>query len=396
MNVVYVDASMGASGDMIVGALLDLGADFEALQQALTSLGVEGYQLHARSVTKGGIAATQFTVELDPGIRQPHRHLRHVVEIIESGSLPEAVKAASIETFERIAEAEARVHGTTIEKVHFHEVGAVDSIVDVVGAHWARHALGIERFYVSPLHVGAGTIECAHGTMPVPAPATALLLEGAPCYGGDVQTELVTPTGAALLTQWAEAFGPMPMMQIGATGYGSGTKDVPGRANVLRMLRGQMSGSEETTPITVIETTIDDMTPELLAPALAAALEAGARDAFIAPVFGKKGRPAHLITLLCGAAQISDMVGLLFRHTSTFGVRMRTEERVCLERDWREVTTPWGPVRIKMGYRGGEIIRRAPEFEDCRVLAEEKGVAVTAVYEAALAAAVKGELTDAR
>ncbi|MBN2308681.1 MAG: nickel pincer cofactor biosynthesis protein LarC, partial [Candidatus Hydrogenedentes bacterium] len=325
MKTLYLDCFCGASGDMMVGALLDLGASFDALREGLASLGVTGYTLSADKVNKKGLEATQFKVAVDPDAPQPHRHLRHVLEIIEAGSLSAPVKEAAAATFRRIAEAEAAVHGSTVEKVHFHEVGAVDSIIDVVGAHIALELLGVERVLASPLPLGSGTIECAHGIMPVPAPATALLVKGVPAYGTDVEAELVTPTGAALVTQLAEAYGPMPLMEIDAIGLGSGTRDLPDRANVLRAFLGDTHDTPATEPITVIESNLDDMTPELVAALAADLIAAGARDAFVTPIVCKKGRPGHLITVLCDDERVPDVATLLFKGSTTFGVRMRHE-----------------------------------------------------------------------
>ncbi|NUM54942.1 MAG: nickel pincer cofactor biosynthesis protein LarC [Candidatus Hydrogenedentes bacterium] len=387
MKALYFDCFSGASGDMIVGALLDLGVDFEKLRGALESLDVSGYAVTATKVKKKGVMATQFNVALDPNAKQPHRHLRHVVEIIDKGNLPDGVKEASKETFRRIAESEAKVHGTTIEKVHFHEVGAIDSIVDVVGAHFCLSELGCERVAASPLHVGAGTVACAHGVMPVPAPATALLLEGIPCYGGDVLAELVTPTGAALLAQIASSFGPMPAMKVVRSGYGSGARDLPDRANVLRVIEGEPTEAPASETITVIETYVDDMIPELVRVLIDEAISAGARDAFITPVTGKKGRPGHLVTILCDTATAENMAGVVFRNSTTLGVRMREERRICLEREWKTVETQWGAVRVKIGRYGEERTVASPEFEDCRRVAESAGVPVMQVYRAALGAA---------
>jgi hypothetical protein len=393
MKTLYFDCYSGISGDMTVGALLDLGVDIEKLRAVLDSLGVTGYAIGARKVKKKGIQATQFTVEADP--EQPHRHLRHVLEIVERGALPEQVKAAAAETFRRIAESEAEVHGTTVEKVHFHEVGAVDSIVDVVGAHFCLHELGRVHIVASPLHVGSGTVACAHGVMPVPAPATALLLRGIPTYGGTVEGELVTPTGAALIGQIAAVFGPMPAMTVERIGYGSGTRDLPDRANVLRVFLGEAQAARETMePVTVIETNIDDMNPELMPELIGELLKAGARDAFTTPVVGKKGRPGYLVTVLCDEEHMGDVVSTLFTHSSTLGLRMRHEQRICLRREWKNAATPWGDVRVKIGYFEGKPVVTSPEFEECRRLAETARVPVRAVYQAAMAAAVRGELEE--
>ena len=395
MKTVYFDCFCGASGDMIVGALLDCGANFEAIKRSLATLKVQGFAVRAEKVNKKGIMATQFHVDVDPSEKQPHRHLRHCVEIINDGDLPKPVKAAACETFRRIAVAEAAVHGTTIEKVHFHEVGAIDSIVDIVAAHLALHQLGIERVLASHVHAGAGTVKCAHGIMPVPAPATALLLEGVPSYGGDVQAELTTPTGAALLAQLAERFGPQPVMVVSTVGYGSGMRDLEDRANVLRVLVGQTQELPETEPIVVIEANMDDLPPEFYPPLMQDVLRAGARDVFITPIVGKKGRPGHLLTILCEEQRVAELTPLIFRDTTTLGFRMRVEQRVCLQRAWKNVDTPWGAVRVKIGSLNGDVTNVAPEFEDCRERAEAAGVSVLAVYTSASAAAAKGEWGDA-
>lgn len=393
VRILYLDCFSGISGDMTVGALIDAGADFEAIRRALESLHVHGFTVAAEKITKRGIAATQFHVHQEEHAHHPHRHLKHVVEIIQHGALPEPVKAAAIATFERLAEAEAAVHNTTVEKVHFHEVGAVDSIVDVVAANLALHLLGVERVFASPLYVGGGVIQCAHGVLPVPAPATARLLQGKPIVVGGVDAELVTPTGAALAVQWAEAFGAAPSMRIDAIGYGSGTRDLPDRANLLRVLVGEAEDlGARRESITIVETNLDDMTGELLPELIAAAMAAGARDAFITPVIGKKGRPAHLLTALCDESKLSGVCRMLFAHSTTFGVRIRREERMILDRHWETAQTPWGPVRVKIGLWNGERLVAAPEFEDCRALAGSAGIPVRRVYEAALAAALKGEL----
>lgn len=394
MRLLYFDCFSGISGDMSVGALIDAGADFGIIRKGLDSLGVPGFRVECEKIKKKGIAATQFRVVLDNQEHHPHRHLRHVVEIISRGELPEPVKEAAIATFRVLAEAEAKVHDSTPEKIHFHEVGAVDSIVDIVGAQYALHLLNVDEVVVSPLHVGAGTVRCEHGVMPVPAPATAVLLQGKPTYGGNVEGELVTPTGAALIAQCAKRFGPAPAMRVEAIGYGSGTRDLPDLPNVLRVMIGEADAGSATEMISVVEANIDDMTGELFPPLIGALLNAGARDAFVTPVLGKKGRPAHCITVLCDEPRVSDIVRTLFEHSTTFGVRLRTERRFVLERDWRDVATPWGNVRVKTGRRNGDIVTVAPEFEDCRKAAESAGVPVRRVYEAALAAAARKEYRD--
>lgn len=392
MKTLYLDCYSGISGDMTVGALIDAGADFERIQAALDSLGVEGFSVEAPKVIKKGVFATQFKV-IEHKHEHVHRHLRHCVDIINRGLLPKPVKEAAIETFDLIAVAEAQVHGTTKEKIHFHEVGAIDSIVDIVAAQLAFHLLGIERVVSSPLHVGSGTVRCAHGVMPVPAPATALLLVDIPTYAGKVDGELVTPTGAALVKQRASAIGPMPAMTVQAIGYGAGTKDLPDRANVLRVMIGEAEAAllEGTESITIVEANIDDMTGELFAPLVQALLAAGARDAFLTPVLGKKGRPAYVVTALCDDAKLNAVVQALFTNATTLGIRTRTEQRIVLARATKKVSTPWGDVRVKIGTFAGNTNSASPEYDDCAAVAAEKNATVRAVYEAALAAALKGE-----
>ncbi len=386
MKTIYFDCYCGAAGDMIVGALLDAGADWDGLRKALSSLPLEGYTVSTRALKKRGIMTTKFDVEVEEA-KQPHRHLHHCVEIIDGGDFPEAVKAASRETFRRIAEAEAKVHGSTIEKVHFHEVGAVDSIVDIVAAHWCLHDLGIEQCLASELVTGHGTVDCADGVMPVPAPATALLIEGIPWRQGEIDKELLTPTAAAFLAQVSNGFGPIPRMTAARTGYGSGTMDLPHHANALRVFIGEAAGLGSTEEITIIETHVDDMLPEWLPGVIDEALAQGARDAFLTPILGKKGRPAHCITVLCDEGDAGRLARLLLRHTTTFGVRMRREPRLVLERELIGVDTPYGAVRVKVGKLDGVILQRSPEHADCDARAKEANVPAHQVYAAALAAA---------
>jgi len=392
VKTLYFDCFCGAAGDMIVGALIDAGADYEKIKESLSTLDVDGYELSCEKVNKHGTMATKFDVHLDETTDQPHRHLRHIVDIINSGELPESVKQASLDTFQRVAECEAEVHGTTIQKVHFHEVGAVDSIIDIVGTHLALDQLKPDTIHSSSLHVGSGTVKCAHGIMPVPAPATALLLRGIPSYSADVDGELVTPTGAALIAQLAESFGPMPEMITNSVGVGSGTKDIPDRPNVVRVLLGQASGNAKATEtVTVIEANIDDMNPEHFPILLEEVLTAGAKDAFITPIMGKKGRPAHLVSILTDEESKAAVIDQLIKGSSTLGIRMRQEDRICLDREWKTVTTSWGDVKIKLGSYEGTVQNIAPEHDDCVALARESGASVKEVYQAALAAAVKGE-----
>ncbi len=396
MRTAYWDCFSGVSGDMAAGALIDAGADIDALRTGLQSLGVPGLSVDAERIAKRGIAATKFHVRIDASVVQPHRHLHNIQAMIRAGELPEAVKVAAIDTFRLLAEAEAAVHGTTPEKVHFHEVGAVDSIADIVAVQHALHLLGIERCICSPLPTGHGMVRCEHGLMPIPAPATAKLLEGRPTYGGDVEGEMVTPTGAALMVQRVHTFGPQPPMAVRSIGYGAGTREYADRSNVVRVLVGDMDEMPAATEsVTVLEANIDDMNPELLPVLIEALMQGGARDAFCAPVTGKKGRVAHCVTVLCDAGSVHALSAVMFAHSTTLGLRFRREERIVLERAWREVATAWGTVKVKLAYWNGQQNTVAPEFEECRSRAEAAGVPVRSVYEKALAAALKGEFLDA-
>jgi len=389
-KLAYFDCFCGAAGDMIVGALLDAGASFDAVRDGLASLGVEGLRVEADKVVKKGISATQFRVIVE-GEDHPHRHLKHVVEIIDRGDLPATVRAGAIASFTRLAEAEAAVHGSTIEKVHFHEVGAHDAIADVVGAHLALHNLGIDAVQASALVTGHGTVKCAHGIMPVPAPATAKLLEGIPWTAGDVEKEMLTPTGAALLAEMATRFGPAPMMTGTAIGYGAGTRDLPDRPNVLRVLIGEAAAELGTDEVIVLETMLDDMNPEWAPPLIESLMAKGALDAWLAPVTGKKGRPGLALTALCQIGKERALATHLLEHSTTLGLRMRTEQRLTLDRRIETVATTYGDIRVKVALEGGRVLRRVPEYEDCQQAAAHAGVPLQSVYNAAIAAAHAGE-----
>lgn len=395
MRVAYFDCFSGIAGDMTVGALIDAGADFDTIRTGLESMGVKGFTLAADKVGKNGVTATKFRVKLDKTMKHPQRHLATINDLIDKAALPDVVKADAKAVFEIIGYAEAEVHGSTIERVHFHEVGAVDSIVDIVGACYGMHLLGIEAVYASTVHVGAGTIRCAHGVMPVPAPATARILAGVPTYGGEVQGELTTPTGAAILKHYAKGYGQAPLMRVEAIGYGAGDKGLPDRANVVRVQIGELEeagASPQDETITVIEANIDDMPGELVPPLIEALLAAGAKDAFYTPAQGKKGRPVCVVTALCDAAAADQIAGVFFANSTTIGVRIRDERRIVLPRVMKQVDTPWGVVSVKVS--GVSAPQSAPEFEDCKARAHAAGVPVKQVYEAALAAAVRGEWID--
>ena len=369
---------------MLLGAAVDVGLPVERLRDELARLPLSGYRLDAERVLRCGLAATQVHVVTD-GADTKHRHLRHVVEILDRSTLEGAVKQKAAALFGRLAEAEAAVHGTTPDKVHFHELGAIDSIVDVVGGVIALQWLGAARFVSSPLNLGTGTVTMSHGTFAVPPPATARLVAGVPVYAAG-EGELVTPTGALLVTGHATEYGPLPPLRIEKTGHGAGSRDTKGRPNVLRLIVGEEGAPAATARILVLETELDDAAPQLLGPLLERLLGVGAVDAFFTPVQMKKGRPGVLVTVLAPPERREAIEELLFRETTTLGVRRQEWDRTELERETASVVTPYGAVRVKVGRRGSVVYNAWPEFEDCQRLAAEKGVAVKEVLAEALAA----------
>jgi uncharacterized protein (TIGR00299 family) protein len=384
--MLYLDCFSGASGDMILGALLDLGLPLDALKGALGSLALEFGEVGAEPVTRAGVTATKFrltdTRPKEEG-RHAHYHFKGIVNAIRRSSLSKAGQDRAAHMFERLAAAEAAIHGTPIEKVHLHEVGALDSIIDIVGAVYGFEWLGIDDIEASPLNVGGGTVRCAHGVFPVPAPATARLLEGVPVYGNGA-TELVTPTGALLVTSYAKAYGPLPGMQIAKIAYGAGDRDPKDTPNVLRMLVGERSGQARTSDrVVTIECEIDDMNPQLFGPLMERLLAAGALDVFYTSVQMKKGRPGTLVTVLGKPPAREALTDVLFRESTTIGVRYQEMERCCLERTVETVQTEYGPVRFKVARRDGHELNAAPEFDDCELLAAERGVSIKAVQAAA-------------
>lgn len=385
MKIAYFDCSSGISGDMLVGAFLDIGTPFEELKTALESLPITGYKIEKQQVTKQGFRATQFHVHTEDSLgngHHPHRGLNEIEKIITDSSLPDEVKKGAMKSFRKLAEAEAIVHGTTPDKIHFHEVGAIDAIIDIVSAHWCWWYQKLEKGFVSAVNVGGGTVNCAHGVLPVPAPATALLLQNYTLLIGQANTELTTPTGAVLLRSFTNPKENIPPFTIGKIGIGAGNKDIKGQANVFRLLIGEYEEqtSAHIEEICIIETNIDDMSGELLPAIINELLNAGARDAFITPIIAKKGRPAYIITALCEPEQISPIQGILFKHTTTLGIRYRTEKRLILDRKWVTVNTPWGAVKTKIGYIGKHIYQISPEFEDCYSLAQKHNVPINEIY----------------
>jgi hypothetical protein len=385
VKVAYLDCFSGIAGDMLVGALLDAGLPFGILDAEIAKLGLKEVTLSAEKAKRKGITGTDFKVAV--GHDHHHRSLTTIEKIINESTLEEPIKQTAIRIFRRLGEAEAGVHGVDIEKVHFHEVGALDAIVDIVGAAIGFHHLGIGRVVCSPINVGSGTVKAAHGVMPVPAPATATLLTGVPTYVDGPAMELTTPTGAAVAVTMSESFGSMPAMAVSSIGYGAGDNDLKDRANVLRVLIGETSAATESTEVWVIEANIDDMSPQIAGYARGRLLAAGALDATLTPVFMKKDRPGYTLTVLAALENREALADLVFAETTTLGLRMYPAQRRILDREWKTVTTPYGEVRVKIASQSGKVKTVTPEYEDCKKLALEKGVPLKDVLAAAIRAA---------
>jgi uncharacterized protein (TIGR00299 family) protein len=439
MRIGYLECFSGISGDMLLGALVDAGVAFKRLEEAAAALNI-GVRLEMRKVMRGGLAATKVDVLTsdsaprqheeepahshdshaahshehehahhthEPDEQEPHEHHAHpgrhehehsyaphrslsaILGIIAAAPLSAAVKERASRAFRLLGEAEAAIHSIPVEQVHFHEVGAVDTIADIVCAAAGCEALGVDRWIASPLNVGSGTVHCQHGTLPVPAPATLALLGQAPVYAAGEPMERVTPTGAALLRMLDVSYGPLPAMRVLARGYGAGGRDTPGGPNLLRLLMGEQNeaatDSDATEPIAVIEAVIDDASPQLLAYASELLLEAGAWDVYRAAVQMKKGRTGVQMTVLSSPELAPVLREIVFRETTTIGLRWRIENKLALRREFAEVETAWGKVRIKIArWPSGKIANASPEYEDCRKLARQHGVALKAVLEAAI------------
>lgn len=381
MKTCYIECISGISGDMLLGALVDAGLDQVYLSGEIAKLGLDGVRLRFEPCLRSGIAGTNLTVEVAHD--HSHRSLSKIEEIILASDLGQAVKDRSIQIFRRLGEVEAAVHQVPVEKVHFHEVGALDSIVDIVGACIGFEALGIEKIYCSPLNLGSGTVTAAHGVMPVPAPATASLVKNIPTYSEGPAVELTTPTGAAIVATLAESFGPMPPMRIQAIGYGAGDRDFKGRPNLARVLIGEAGGASEATRIYVIEANVDDMSPQWAGYVHERLLEAGALDVTLTPVHMKKGRPGFTISVLALPDDRHRLGELLLTETTTIGIRMHTAERRVLERTSLDVKTPYGVVSIKVASENGTVRNAAPEYEDCARIAREKNVPLKDVWQQA-------------
>lgn len=385
MKILYFDCVAGASGDMILAALLAAGLDEGALRSRLAGLRLPGFDLRIERVQKSGIGATHVDVLVDD--EAPERHLSDLVEVVEAAELPAHVIAKSVATLRRIGQVEAGIHAAPdAEHVHLHELGGLDTLVDVVGAVSSIDLLGIDRVVCSPIPLGRGFINSAHGRIPVPAPATVALLQGASVVGSEIEGETVTPTGAALLTSLASEYGPIPAMTLGTFGYGAGSKNfvIP---NILRVLIGDspaLAGELKAETLALLETNIDDLNPEMYDFVMSRLLAAGALDVFLTPVQMKKNRPATLMSVLCRPDRVDSLSHILFAETSTLGIRRQDVMRTSLPREIRSVDTPFGPIRVKVAHWAGSI-KLAPEYEDCRAAAEAHGVPLRNVYAAALA-----------
>src|SRR5216117_11198 len=386
VKVVYFDCPSGAAGDMIMASLLDAGVSLDALRTELQKLSLEGWEMVAREVRKGGFRATKVDVEIDPRTHQRHRTLGDILAILEGSGLGAAVREKAARIFARLADAEARAHGTTRDQVHFHDVGAVDAIVDVTGACVGLELLGVQAVHVSALPLGGGVVDGPHGKMPVPAPGTADLLRGFPVVDTGVKAELVTPTGAAILTTLALSAGRMPAMTVAAVGYGAGTRDLPGIPNVLRCFVGETvdaAPGDET--ILQVETTIDDMSPQLYEPLIDRLFAAGALDVFLQAVIMKRGRPGIVVTALCAPDHVSDLSRALFEESTTIGVRWSEWRRARLDREVVVLTTAYGAIPFKVSRLGGRIVTVTPEFADVARIAREKALPTREVLDQARA-----------
>ncbi len=397
MRILYLDCFSGASGDMLLGALLDAGLPMAELRAALGSLAIDGYELKATRVSRAGVAATSFTL-VEPG-KDEHTHTHHhshgpeghshdahghhslsqIKQRIDGSGLSAAGKQKACALFDRLAGVEADIHQMPVEQVHLHEVGALDSIIDIVGFVFALEWFAADAIVASPLNVGGGTVECAHGTLPVPVPATIRLLADVPIYSSGAQVELVTPTGALLVTDAAARYGAIPPMRIDRIGYGAGDRDMPGAPNVLRVLVGTSTEAPAAESVTSLEFEVDDMNPQLFGPLMDRLYEAGALEVMYTAVHMKKNRPGTLVTIVVSPELRGAMLDVVFRETTTLGVRFQDVQRECLMREMVSVVTRVGSVRMKVARREGVVVNAAPEFEDCARRASEANLSIKEV-----------------
>jgi uncharacterized protein (TIGR00299 family) protein len=373
---------------MILGALVDLGVAPGKIRKALKTLALKGYKLKTSRVQRGLIAGTKVQVSLTKSSHHPARKYSDIKKLIADSDLSSTAKKNSLEIFKRIAQVEAAIHDTTMEKIHFHEIGAVDSIVDIVGGVVAIESLKLDKIYASPLNVGEGFVQCAHGCLPVPAPATLKLLQGIPVFSNGIKKELTTPTGAAMIGFYADKFGSLPAMKIVGDGYGAGDHIIAEMPNMLRVVLGEIS-AESDEELVLIETNIDDMNPEFYEGTMESLFKAGALDVYLTPIIMKKSRPANKISVLSSETDRQAMTEILLHETSSFGVRYFRIGRTVLEREMKTVNISWGSVRIKIGKFNGKVIQISPEYEDCKKIAYKEKVPVKQVYEEAHSQAIK-------
>ena len=393
-RVIYFDCFSGISGDMILGAFVNLGVDIKEIQSWLKSLNLKDYKLNSREVKRNGFVGTKVNVVLNKTSQKSHcaRSFNDIKRLIEKSDLPQIVKFNSIEIFQRIGKVEAKVHGTTINKIHFHEVGAIDSIIDIVGGSLAVNLLDPDLIISSPINTGEGVVKCGHGILPVPAPATLELLKGIPCYSSGVEKELTTPTGAAFIGHFAGEFGSLPNMDVLSTGYGAGTHEIKNTPNLLRVVLGKSEELYHHRSMKVIETNIDDMNPEFYDYVIDQLFKVGAVDVFFAPINMKKNRPGILLSVITSTEYFDLVVRVLLEETSTLGVRHYDVGRVALPRKQKIIMTPFGKVRVKIGGLNESTRSISPEYEDCRKIALKKEIPVKRVYDEALKIAWKLEM----
>lgn len=406
-KILYFDCFAGASGDMVLGALLDAGLPLGELEAALGSLMIPGYRLSADRVLRSGLSATKFRVHegegeghshahgaeshshgeaAGPHAHGDHRSLAEILALIERSALSEPGRRRASDLFRRLAEAEAAIHQMPVERVHLHEVGALDSIIDIVGSVFGVEWFGAPRILASPLNVGGGMVHSAHGIFPVPAPATLRLLEGVPVYSSGVQMETVTPTGALLVTGHATGYGPLPSMKVERVGYGAGDRDLAGTPNVLRIVIGEDAAGEGEQRVSVLECEIDDMNPQIFGAVMDRLYAAGALEVYYTAVQMKKNRPGTLLTVVAPPERREELTAIVFRETTTIGLRYQEVARACLEREIVVVETAVGPVRFKIARRGTDLLNAAPEFDDCARLAAERSLPVKQVQALAVEA----------
>jgi hypothetical protein len=394
-RILYFDCFSGASGDMVLGALLDAGLPLDELRAALGSLAIDEASVSANRVLRAGVSATKFTVDMHDhhhshshghthgsaavAHSHAHRSLAEIDRLIERSALSASAQTRAKELFHCLGEVEAAIHQMPIDQIHLHEVGEVDSIIDIVGAVFALEWFRADRIVSSPLNVGGGMVHSAHGHFPVPAPATVKLLTGAPVYSSGIQSELVTPTGALIVAAYAHTFGPIPPLKVERIGYGAGDRDLPGTPNVLRVLVGESTADAATEQIVVLECEIDDMTPQIFGLVMDRLHAAGALDVYLSPVQMKKNRPGTLLTILARPEQRQELTALVFRETTTIGIRYHEVRRQRLDRETVNVETPLGTVRFKVARLDGKIVNSTPEFEDCLRIASERNLPVKEV-----------------